>query len=75
MDDETKQAIAQLRARIATVNESLEITTDALGAFMEECNGNFASINETLQILVSRWPELNVAFILAGFGSAQPANP
>ncbi len=34
--------------------------------------GNTLSQSETQ---LSRWPELNVAFILAGFGSAQPANP
>ncbi|NJN29580.1 MAG: hypothetical protein HC824_03320 [Synechococcales cyanobacterium RM1_1_8] len=52
MDSETRQAINQLRERVAGVNESLEITTEALGAFMEECTGTFANINQTLQILV-----------------------
>ena len=52
MDDETKQAIRQLRERITTVNESLDITTEALGAFMEECNSKFSDITGTLEILV-----------------------
>ncbi|MEO1591244.1 MAG: hypothetical protein AAFU71_08135 [Cyanobacteria bacterium J06632_22] len=53
MDSETRQAINQLRSRVDSINESLEITTEALGAFMEECNQRFAGIDEILEILIS----------------------
>lgn len=52
MDRETRQALSQLNNRIDSVNESLSITTEALGKFMEECNGKFSTIDEVLQILV-----------------------
>ncbi|MEM6254238.1 MAG: hypothetical protein AAF821_15075 [Cyanobacteria bacterium P01_D01_bin.156] len=53
MDNETQQAISQLRNRIDSVNESLGITTEALGEFMEECSRRFSSIDEILEILIN----------------------
>ncbi len=53
MDNDTRQAISQLRSRIDSVNESLEITTEALGIFMEECNQQFSGIDEILEILIN----------------------
>ncbi|NET36648.1 MAG: hypothetical protein F6K19_32245 [Cyanothece sp. SIO1E1] len=52
MDNETRQVIKQLRERITSVNESLDITTEALGVFMEECNSKFSDIAGTLDILI-----------------------
>ena len=53
MDNETQQAINQLRNRIDSVNESLCITTEALGKFMEECSSRFSGIDEILEILIN----------------------
>ena len=53
MDNETQQAINQLRSRIDSVNESLGITTEALGKFMEECSSRFSGIDEILEILIN----------------------
>ncbi len=53
MDRETRAAINQLRDRIDSVNESLNITTEALGKFMEECNGRFSDIDGILEILIN----------------------
>ena len=53
MDNETQQAINQLRNRIDSVNESLGVTTEALGKFMEECNSRFSGIDEILEILIN----------------------
>jgi len=52
MDEETRQTINRLRERVVRLSESLEITTDALGAFIEECTGTFANVDQTLEILV-----------------------
>ena len=53
MDRETRAAINQLRDRIDSVNESLNLTTEALGQFMEECNGRFSDIDGILEILIN----------------------
>ncbi|MBE9069498.1 hypothetical protein IQ260_22895 [Leptolyngbya cf. ectocarpi LEGE 11479] len=53
MDSETRQAINQLLGRINRVNESLDTTTEALGQFIEECNGRFSGIDEILEILIN----------------------
>ena len=53
MDRETRQALSQLNSRIDSVNESLSVTTEALGKFMEECNGKFSEIDGILEILIN----------------------
>ncbi|NEP62128.1 MAG: hypothetical protein F6K31_35165 [Symploca sp. SIO2G7] len=53
MDKDTRQAINNLRSQIDSVNESLSITTEALGKFMEECNSKFSDIDGILEILIN----------------------
>ncbi len=52
MDSETKAAIDRLRDRVASVNDSLDLATQAIFSLQSECDARFDAVDNLLQLLI-----------------------